>query len=193
MIIQNRRGRHGRSSSILPTQIQVRLACIARQTQYSQQVDTLSMSYPHCDVGAYRWCLPFAELPFLHAISTSDHGNQMQLHALVQTPSPRVVSLQKIYSDWYVSSVLPEADVVEVLPDRLAEFNAAWLRKPASKSQMLTVAKQLAVLPRALPRLTAFNANTVIQVSLIKRHLSVVCSMIATAKNSQKINLHRTH
>jgi hypothetical protein len=148
-----------------------------RQKSYDDQLDSFSVAFPHSEETAVRWYLHHHEIPYLHVMETHNHGNRMFLYAWVPRLR-RAVILEKQFSTWDLSAVVSEADLLDHIPHRFFESNAAWFKKPASKSQMYTVARQLLMPIHRIPRLTAFNAQLIIQTTILKRHTRHVCQLL---------------
>ena len=166
-----------RSRSALPVELINRLRCIARQRKYQDQIDTLSMVLPHSEDASIRWYLEHEGLPYFHHMETRDHGNLLILRVWI----PRLrsaITLQKLSSAWDLIEVTPEAAMLDRIPARFFESNAGWFKKPATRSQMSTVAKQLLIPIHKLPRLTAFNAQLLLQSTILHRHLPSVRGLI---------------
>ncbi|WP_146209205.1 hypothetical protein [Coraliomargarita sinensis] len=174
-----------RPNQALPQELLTRLKLIKSQEKYRDQVDTLSVAFPHKEDAVIRWYLQHQDMPYLHIIETYDHGNEMLVHVLL----PRwrsVLKMEKLYSEWSLESLTPESEVENVLPSRFRD-GEGWMMKPASPAQISTLARQLRLPAQAFPKLTAFNVQVLIQSTLIIRHLPVVCRMIAEVEHLGRI------
>jgi hypothetical protein len=188
MIIEKSRARKRRPAISLPAELHSRLRCIAQQSNYRDQVDSLSLDYPHSETTDYRWYLHHKELPYFHVMETRDHGNHMILHVFV--PALRgAVTLEKHYSDWELSGVTAENELDEVIPSRFENQNLGWLLKPASDAQMRTLARQLCLPSRRLPQLTAFNAQLLLQTTIAMRHLPYLRNIIELTVKSRRSSI----
>ena len=98
--------------------------------------------------------------------------------------------MEKIYSDWDFESLTPESEIEMVLPGRFRD-GQGWMAKPASPAQTRTLAKQLRLPSQALPSLTVYNVQVLIQATLIMRHLPVVCRMIAEVEHLGRVPIAR--
>ncbi|WP_146209319.1 hypothetical protein [Coraliomargarita sinensis] len=165
------------SNYTLPKELNTRLRCVMRQKSYTDQIDTFSMVFPHSEETAVRWYLHHQEMPYMHILETHNHGNTMFLYVWVPRLRSAVI-LEKQFSTWDLSAVVSETALLDHIPNRFLESNAAWLKKPASKSQMYTAARQLLMPVHRIPKLTAFNAQLIIQTSILKRHLQYVCRLV---------------
>jgi hypothetical protein len=165
----------------LPQELLTRLKLLQNQGNYRDQVDRLSMAFPHKEDAVIRWYLHHKAMPYLHILETYDHGNQMTLYILL----PRwrsVLKMQKLYGEWTLESLTPESDVEMVIPPRFRD-GEGWMLKHASYAQMAALARQLRVPTGSLPMLTAFNVQALIQSTLLMRHFFVVRQMIAEVEN----------
>lgn len=181
-----------RSHSALPAELNLRLRFIARR-HYRDQIDTLSMVFPHSEDTMIRWYLQHEAMPYLHIMETRNHGNLLMLYVWI----PRLrsaIKLQKQLSKWDVIEMIPESALLNETPARFLESSAAWLKKPASKSQMYTLAKQLLLPVHRLPRLTAFNAQLLLQSTILHRHLPRVRSLVdAIGESGAYVPTRLTH
>jgi hypothetical protein len=171
---------HRRPIEALPQELLTRFKMI-KNKKYRDQVDALSIAFPHREHASFRWYLQYQDLPYLHILETRDHGNRMMLYALI----PRLRSilvLEKINSDWHYSSLIHEENVEDVLPDRFRD-GSDWLLKPASRSQRVALACQLRLPYPALPSLTAFNVQVLLQTTILMRHLPTVLPMVALVES----------
>jgi len=165
------------SNSTIPRELNTRLRCVLRHKSYTDQIDTFSMVFPHSEETAVRWYLHHQEIPYMHILETHNHGNTMVLYVWVPRSRCAVI-LAKQFSTWDLSAVASEAELLDHIPHRFLESNPAWFKKPASKSQMYTVARQLLMPVHRIPRLTAFNAQLIIQTAILKRHMRHVCRLV---------------
>lgn len=173
MIINNSWGQCRRPHLTLPTELHTRLGCVIRQQNYSDQLDTFSMVLSHSEDSSYRWNLYHRDLPYLHLMETRDHGNHMVVHVLIPT-NRSILTLEKNHSDWRISSTTAEEDIEDIIPDRFENENSDWLLKPASPRQMQTVARQLHLPRQRVPKLTAYNAQILLQTTIVMRHLPYI-------------------
>lgn len=175
-----------RPVSSLPMELMARLRCVSRQTKYKDQVDALSMVFPHGEYLNYRWFLHHSEMPYLHVMETYDSGNLMILHVLLPTLRS-VLTLKKKLLDWEIQTLTREDEIETIVPDRFEDGDGGWTLKPASKAQLRTIANQISVPIHRIPNLTAFNAQLVIQTTLIMRHLPHVNEMIENVVQNSRL------
>ena len=177
MIINKTRAPRRHPSSSLPMELMTRLRCISRQPVYGDQVDALSIVFPHGENLNYRWFLHHSDMPYLHIMETYDSGNRMILHVLLATLRS-VLTLEKRFSEWEIQTITPEHEIEAIVPDRFEEVNQGWTPKPATKAQLRTLANQISVPIYRIPQLTAFNAQLLIQTTLVMRHLPHVNDLV---------------
>jgi len=158
---------------------------LRNRENYRDQVNALSVAFPHTEDAIIRWYLHHQAMPFLHIAETYDHGNRMVLHVLL----PRwrsVLTLEKQFSEWYLEELTPESEVEMIIPARFRD-GEGWMLKPSSHAQNSAMARQLRIPMGSLPALTAFNVQALIQTTLLMRHFGVVRDMVASANRSGKI------
>lgn len=161
----------------LPQELLMRLRMLQNQKSYRDQIESLSIAFPHKEDVVIRWFLHHKAMPYLHITETYDHGNHMVLYVLL----PRwrsVLKLEKLYGEWYLDSLTPESDIEMTIPARFRD-GEGWMLKLASPAQTTALARQLRLPTLSLPQLTAFNVQLLIQATLLMRHLATVRKMIA--------------
>lgn len=161
----------------LPADVITRIQSVARLKENSEQINALSLMYPHKDAEPHRWYMQFRDFPYLHVIHTSDHGFRMQLHVLIPSLGS-ILSLEKEGSSWYRSGICGEDEVAAVIPWRFSASRSSWMSLLATSRQLETVGDILAVPLEQVPRLTAFNANLVIQTAILQHHIPRVVGML---------------
>jgi hypothetical protein len=129
-------------------------------------------------------------LPYFHVIKTWNHGKTLILHVLIPEFGD-ILSFKMNHGIWHHFDTSPESEVAALLPQHFAA-NTTWLNKPATRSQIATIAHLLLLPKSSLPRLTAFNACQLIRTSLITEHLDTLRSMIETHKQQLKRPLRKS-
>lgn len=183
-IIEAPRPRYAQTS-VLPREILARLNSLnTHNNELHRQRDSFSLVYPHADAEPFRWYAHLEKLPYFHVILTWNHGNTVILNTLLPE-SGMILCFHMNNGVWIHKETCPEAEVAALLPQHFSA-NASWLNKPATRSQIATVANRLLLPKTSLPRLTAYNACQLIRTSLIVDHLDTLRAMIETQKQQLK-------
>lgn len=167
---------HCRACS-LPTDVITRIHSVSRHKKNSEQINALSLVFPHSNAEEHHWYMQNRDFPYLHVINTAKHGSTMSLHVLIPSLGC-ILTLEKEGWDWYRGGIVKEDEVASVVPWRFSKSRSSWMHQLATDRQLETVADILALPVQCVPPLTAFNANAVIQTAILQEHLPKVIPML---------------
>lgn len=153
----------------------------------TSQANTFSMIYPHPGFISRRWYLPISALPHPHIIATLENGAKASLYMLM-SKDRTILHLKMRSHVWWVEDVHDESEVGAILPPH-ASYTRGRLRSPASSHQMHALSKLLSIPRHHLPRLTKYNANLMIQGSLMMPHVDEIMAFAGLEMTQRKQKL----
>lgn len=165
------------SNIAIPSELFARLNSInTHRGRLTKQADTFSSIYHHPGYISRRWYLGISTLRHPHIITTQDRGLKVNLYIL-HSKKREISHLKMNRGLWWPERTIDEADVSGLLPN-CSSYSGFRLTAPATQSQIRTLERLLQIARDQLPKLTAFNANLLIQESILQQHIGVIQRLI---------------
>ena len=158
----------------LPAEIIGRLESLNKHRSLHEQRDTFTGIIKH-PTGLYRWNSHLLSLPHYHIIETEAYGSLITLH-VCDLKTHNILSMRLRNGLLDCHRMTPDDQISTVVPGRFRKTR--WLCKPATTVQQRAVCRIVGIGEKAMPPLSAANANVVIQTHALSLYASSVQGLI---------------